>query len=602
MEAQTGEDIVNGKDPREYLAALRRHKVLILTVTLVCTAIAVFVALALPAVYRSTATILVQEQEVPPDLVRSTITSFADERIQVISQQVMTRAVLLGLIDKYELYEDLRDRLTTEEVLDRMRRDIKLSTINADISDRSSGRRVNATIAFTISYDAPDPERAQSVVNELVTLYLNENVKARQQSVAETNAFLAQEAERVARQIQAIEAKLAEFKRRNVGRMPDSSAVHVQLAERTEAELQRVERDISLLQDRRISLESQLALVKPTLAVPAAPAPAAAAEPRLLPSEERLRTLQAQYASISGVYGAQHPDVRRLQREIAALEAEVGKAAKGGSAEQRLKLEADLATLKERYGDDHPDVQRLRRSLAALEASDVKAPAAPRPAPPPERRPAPELAQRPDNPAYLMLSAQLEGVERELKQLASIREDLRAKQRSYDARLLQIPEVEREYSELTRDYGNAQQHYREIKTKQLQAEGALELEKDLKAERFSLGEPPTLPQRPFSPNRPAIALIGLMASLGGGLGLAFLRELIDPSVKGPLELARIATVPILTAIPYIQTQREAVGIRRRWIAGLMLATLLAAGFLFAVDEFARPLPDLLSSGMRRLGL
>ncbi len=601
MEAQTGEDIVNGKDPREYLAALRRHKVLILSVTLVCTAIAVFVALALPAVYRSTATILVQEQEVPPDLVRSTITSFADERIQVISQQVMTRAVLLGLIDKYELYESLRDRLTTEEVLDRMRRDIKLSTINADISDRSSGRRVNATIAFTISYDAPDPERAQSVVNELVTLYLNENVKARQQSVAETNAFLAQEAERVARQIQAIEAKLAEFKRRNVGRMPDSSAVHVQLAERTEAELQRVERDISLLQDRRISLESQLALVKPTLAVPAAPA-TAAAEPRLLPSEERLRTLQAQYASISGIYGAQHPDVRRLQREIAALEAEVGKAAKGGTAGQRAKVEAELAALKERYGDDHPDVQRLRRSLAALEASDVTAPAAAKPAPPPERRPPPELAQRPDNPAYLMLSAQLEGVERELKQLASIREDLRAKQRSYDARLLQIPEVEREYSELTRDYGNAQQHYREIKTKQLQAEGALELEKDLKAERFSLGEPPTLPQRPFSPNRPAIAALGLMASLGGGLGLAFLRELIDPSVKGPLELARIAPVPVLTAIPYIQTQREAIGIRRRWIAGLMLASLLAAGFLFAIDEFARPLPDLMSAAMRRLGL
>ncbi len=147
-----------------------------------------------------------------------------------------------------------------------MRKDIKLSTINADVSDRSSGRRVNATIAFTISYDAPDPERAQKVANELVTLYLNENVKVRQQSVAETTAFLTQEAERLGAQIQATEAKLADFKRRNVGRMPDSSAVNIQLAERTEAELQRIERDTSLLQDRKLSIEAQLALVKPNLA------------------------------------------------------------------------------------------------------------------------------------------------------------------------------------------------------------------------------------------------------------------------------------------------------------------------------------------------
>ncbi len=97
----------------------------------------------------------------------------------------------------------------------------------------------------------------------------------------------------------------------------------------------------------------------------------------------------------------------------------------------------------------------------------------------------------------------------------------------------------------------------------MQAEGAMELEKDSKAERFSLGEPANLPQTPFSPNRSAIALIGLVASVGGGLGLAFLRDAIDPSVKGPLELARIVRVPILTAIPYIETQADRVGRRRR---------------------------------------
>ncbi|MCK7500975.1 MAG: Wzz/FepE/Etk N-terminal domain-containing protein [Comamonadaceae bacterium] len=153
-------DREGGKTIGEYLSMLRRRKAQILAVAGMLAPIAFFVALTLPPLYRSTATILVQEQEVPPDLVRSTITSFADERIQVISQQVMTRAQLLSLVEKYQLYKELRERATNDEVVERMRKDIKLSTINADVSDRSSGRRVNATIAFTISYDAPDPASA----------------------------------------------------------------------------------------------------------------------------------------------------------------------------------------------------------------------------------------------------------------------------------------------------------------------------------------------------------------------------------------------------------------------------------------------------------
>ena len=260
-------DYDGDKTPGEYVSVLRRRKGQILAVAALVAAIATAIAIGLPPVYRSTATILVQEQEIPPDLVRSTITSFADERIQVISQQVMTRAVLLGLVDKYGLYEKYRQRASNEEILERMRKDIKLTTVNADISDRSSGRRVNATIAFTLSYDAPQADRAQKVVTELASLYLNENVKVRQQSVAETTAFLAQEADRLAAQIQEIETNLAEFKRRNVGRLPDSSVVNMQLAERASAELSRVEREMSTVRERKISLEAQLSATAPNIQV-----------------------------------------------------------------------------------------------------------------------------------------------------------------------------------------------------------------------------------------------------------------------------------------------------------------------------------------------
>ncbi len=368
-------------------------------------------------------------------------------------------------------------------------------------------------------------------------------------------------------------------------------AVNVQLADRTETELQRVEREISTLQDRKLSLEAQLAVVKPTL-----PGTNTVGE-RVLTSEERLRTLQAQYATQSAVYGADHPDVRRTQREITALKAQTGASGRSDAADQLKALDAELATLKERYGEDHPDVQRIRRSIAALKASEVSATTVPKAG---DRRLVVDPATRPDNPAYLVFSTQLESAKRELTQLAALRDDLRAKQRTYDARLLQIPEIEREYSELTRDYGNAQTRYREIKAKQMQAEGALELEKDSKAERFSLGEPANLPQTPFSPNRPAIALIGLVTSLGSGLGLAFLREAFDQSIKNPSELARIASVPILTAIPYIETRRDQVVKRRRMLTLVGAYCSLVIILLLVVHFFAKPIPALIESVMRKI--
>ena len=186
-----------GKQLREYVALLRRRRVLILIVATLLLVGSVAVSLGLPSIYRSSATIWVQEQEVPPDLVRSTITSFADERIQVISQQVMTRAVLQQLIERYDLYPKQRAYATSDELVERMRKDISLTTIDANISDRSSGRRVNATIAFKISFDSQNPASAQNVVNDLVAHFLKENVSARQQSVAETSAFLAQESRSV---------------------------------------------------------------------------------------------------------------------------------------------------------------------------------------------------------------------------------------------------------------------------------------------------------------------------------------------------------------------------------------------------------------------
>ena len=245
----------------------------------------------------------------PPDLVRSTITSFADERIQVISQQVMTRAVLLQLVDKYGLYEKYRGRATDEEILERMRKDIKLSTVNADISDRSSGRRVNATIAFTISYDAPQPDqRAEGRERAGVALSQREREGApaerrRDDRLPRAGGGSAGQADpghrnEARRRSSAATSAACRIRRQStcsspIARSPSCSASNARSAcSRTGSS-----------PSKRSS-----PVVRPNCARRSEPA-----GERVLSPEERLRALQAQYASLSAVYGADHPDVRRMQ-------------------------------------------------------------------------------------------------------------------------------------------------------------------------------------------------------------------------------------------------------------------------------------------------
>ena len=180
--------------------------------------------------------------------------------------------------------------------------------------------------------------------------------------------------------------------------MPDSSAVNIQLAERTEAELQRIERETSLLQDRKLSIEAQLALVKPNLA-PAVSPVAGAPVDRTLSAEDRLRTLQAQYASTSAVYGADHPDVRRMQREIAALKAETGASGTGDTAEQRQEARG-----RPGRGSRSATATIIRTCSGCGGRSPRSRPPDSKGSPSPkapDRRPVADAPQSPDNPAYV---------------------------------------------------------------------------------------------------------------------------------------------------------------------------------------------------------
>jgi polysaccharide biosynthesis transport protein len=577
MEEQT-------KGINDYLLTFRRRKKQILATACILFLIISVVAVIWPASYRSTGTILIEEQEIPSDMVRSTISSYADQRIQVITQQVMTRANLVQIVDKYGLYTGYRRTHTTEDTLDRLRKDIKLDILKADVIDQRNGTKTTATIAFTLSYDGETPGGAQKVANELVSLYLNENLKNRQEKTAETSTFLSEEATKLSQHISETEKKLAAFKSKNMGRLPELVALNMQLRDRTDNELKEVERDLLSMDERKFYLESQLAQIKPNT-----PLISASGE-RILDSGERLKTLEAQYASLSGVYSASHPDIVKMRREIAALKKETGgSAAPQESAKKLIGLRADLATARDKYSDDHPDIIKLRKSIAALEADQTTSNA-----------PAPIV--QPENPAYIALQAQLDATLSGMKNLRAKQAELKAKMGSYEQRLVETPQVEREYLDLTRDQETSVARYREIKVKQAQAQISQELEKDRKGERFSLIDPPQLPEQPSSPNRPAIFLLGVLLSMAGGVTSAAVLESVDHSVRSSTALAELLEVPLLAVIPYMHTRQEKLRKRRAMqIGGLSLVASCGLALLI-VHFFWIPLDVLWFRSLRKLDM
>jgi polysaccharide biosynthesis transport protein len=531
------------KDFFQFLSFLQRRKWQIILPTVILMGISAAVVFMLPASYRSTATILIEEQEIPSELVRSTITSYADQRLQVISQQVMTRANLQQIIKKFDLYKKLWDQRISEGVIRKLRRDISMDILSADVIDKRSGNKTAVTIAFVLSYDGESPELAQRVTNELVSLYLNENLKNRQQQTAETAKFLGEEAKRLATQVAQIETNLAMFKEKNAGQLPELAQVNLSTRDRTEAEIAEADRMISSLIQRKAVLESQIAQVKPY-----SPIISGAGE-RLLEPDERLRLAQTQYAALSSIYSADHPDVERLRREIDGLERELGGGKRPPAYAQEIeRLQTELAGMRQRYSDEHPDVLKLKDRVVLLEKQ--------------ARLSAPATAtlsirtKQADNPAFLALKAQLDGANDEIRSLRTKQVSLRDKLSEYDRRLRGTPQTERAYLDISREYENASRRYQEVRAKLMEAQVAQELERDKKGERFALIEPPDLPETPFRPNRLALMALGSILALGCGLGYAGLTEALDRSIRDVDALNAAISAPVLATIPNIPGPRH----------------------------------------------
>lgn len=573
---------------RERFQAYWRLRLTFFVVSGILASLTIAMAVMWPPTYRTGATILIEQQEIPQELVRSAISSFADQRVQVISQRVMTTQNLMSLIERYNLYPDIRESKPREVLLQKMRADISLKMISADVIDPRSGRPTQATIAFTISYQNRSPELTLKVASELTTLYLNENLESRTQMAEQTTAFFSEEAAKQETRIAELDKKLADYKQKHQNSLPELSQLNLQVSDRTGLELRDAENRLAAIDSQQVLLRAQLAQLNPTSQV------YSDTGQRVMGVDDRLKSLKSELAGYKARYAPGHPDIVNTEREIAGLEKEAKEHDDTSDIARRLsEAKAQLSRAQEKYTPDHPDVIRLTHLVGELEKEMVAQPSA---------GTAQKIQAHADNPVYIQVKGQLDALSVERESAETKRNELSAKLDDFERRLAQAPAVERGYRELARDLENAQLKYQQIRTKQGDVQVSENLETERKGERFTMIEPPLPPEKPVSPNRVMILAMGFVLSLGLGLGAAAVKDLFDPSVRGFSDVRQLLSVPPLAAIPTIITAAEqrtrTLRVRYSWAGSF---AVLIAG-LSVVHLFVRPLDVLWITVTRRFGM
>ena len=562
-ENQTSSVLIEEQDKTilDWLRQIRRRKYTGLLTAIVVWALAIIITFALPAIYRSTATILIEQQEIPKDLARSTITSFADQRLNVINQRVMTTNNLFKIINEFGLYKDLLDKKPREEVLEEIRAAIMMDIISADVIDPRSGRPTQATIAFNISFDHESPEMTQKVANEITNLFLNENIKQRTRNAQEATEFLREEADKLSQKMVQLDAELAEFKTGNIEKMPDMISMNLSMIDRAERQLQDLETRLSLLEDRKVYIQTQLLDMDPDSTL-------YSEEGEIIYSpKDRLKVLRVSLTRLRGMYTEDHPDVVRLLREIQVLEDEHDVTVNNDALYESIALlQAKLLDLQAKYSPDHPDIVRTSKEIVALEDklleqdyqdADVK-----------------QASNDVTNPAYIQFTGQIDAIDTEVSMLQEIRQRTMRKLEGLEQRIMESPELERKYRSLSRDYASSQSKYLEITAKLNEAKIGESLELGNQSEKFTIIEPPLVPERPIRPNRALFLVLGLILALIVGFVAILVKEALDDALYDTKSVLHLTGMMPIATLPRVRNTEETS--RAKKMRNLIIAAYLLA--------------------------
>jgi len=548
------------KSLSEYRDIFRRRQMFFLLPTIGVIIGAVLLAFTLPSIYRSEATILIEDQEMPADIVGATVTGYATRQIELINQRLLTTKNIQEIVEKFEIYGpiDHEDPVPAIVLASMFRRDMEFGLVASDELE-SQRRGGDPAIAFYLAFYSDDPDLSQDVTEELVSLFLRENQRAGATRTAEVSELLQEAITDASEELLAREAELAQFKERNEGALPELHALNLDVINRAEQQLSDVILRIQQLQQRQIELSADLANISPS-----APVTLPTGE-TIMSDRERLRVQLIDYRRKLAIYEEGHPDLVRLEREIKILQDSVGNTGTYELLQEQLGRERDrLSGLRDRYSDNHPDIVRSEQAIAVLQRQLSTAT--------PRAFRSDEVA---DNPAYVLLNTQLRTAELEIRSLVQKRIELEARIDEHEVLIRRAPQVEMQYEGFMRSYEDAKTKYADLQGKLRAADFAGDVGQDIAGRRFTLLEPPILPLGPDSPNRPVIILIGFLLALAVGTGFVMAAEVLDDSIRGAQKLADIVGSPPMAVVPYLDNSADIMHARTSYV--LLFVAMLVVG-------------------------
>lgn len=500
-----------------YLRVLFYRKWLILGVFLLVSCATAIFSYRIQDVYTSETVILVDPQKVPETYVKATVTGDIRNRLGALSQQLLSATRLQAIIDAFNLYPELRNTAPREDIITRMRNSISVAVVTKFGASQDLQ-------AFRIAYSNPDPQVAAQVTNKLASLYIEENLKAREQQATDTTQFLQNQLQAARKTLEEQEARLKDFKLRHAGQMPEQQTAVLQIMGQLQSQLQ-VESD---------------------------------ALGRAEQQRSYIRSMMSQSAPVVDIDDA----AQRRQQEARRSQEASG-------------VQAQLAAAMSRYTENHPEVQRLKGLLEEEKRKAGQAAAsAAAPSESPEPALAPPVPTAPVNTQNPVLVSQLQAVEAEIQKHKEEQQRLQKQIAEYRAKLEAIPIREQQIVQLVRDYEISKTHYTQLLGKQMSAETATQLEIRQKGEKFSILDPAQVPERPSSPNRPLINAAGCLAGLLLGLALAIAPEFFGMSITAGEQLATASGYPVLEVIPVIRTRADRVRTRRLAVAAAASGTAM----------------------------
>ena len=487
------------------LDILRRRKLLAVAAFGTVLAAATSFAVYLPDLYQASALVLV-ERPVNESFIRPAVTGELESRLHVIKQEILSRDRLTGLVNRFELYPELRKRAGIEEVLTQTRNDI---AVEAEGPEQVSGR--TKTVSFRLTYTGDSRQSVADVTNAIAAFYVDQNDRMRSQEATQTTDFLKTQLMEAKKGLDRQEALLRQFTSQHTGELPQQMGLNLATLDRMNTQLRlNGEQQLRIIEQRERLLDGMF--LQPAAGTAAARVAADPdASPEMVERLQKIETSKQELTALEAKFSDRHPDVVRLRDQLVALEREAADAEAAMQQKKQAEEQAAAALAASATAEATTQSQReapfRRRTVETLEA-----------------------------------------------EIAKLRQDeaaMRASITAFEQRLASTPERQQEYSLITRDWTAAKDLYDSLLKRYDEAQLSQNVETDRQGERFRVLETAIPPEGPSAPNRLRLMLMGFLLALAAGAAAVLAVEQFDTSFHSIDDLREFTAVPVLVAIPPI---------------------------------------------------